>query len=88
MRLELITRARCGLCDELQAALAAELARRGLDLAVARVDVDSDPELVRRFGWHVPVLRADGEVLCAHRLDPTRLDAALAGRPWEPLELR
>jgi predicted thioredoxin/glutaredoxin len=87
VNLELITRARCGLCDELHQALRAELARRGLELPVAVVDVDSDPELVRRFGWHVPVLRLGGEVLCAHRLDAERLDAALAGRRWEPLEL-
>ena len=88
MNLELITRVRCGLCDELHEALRAELARRGLAHAIAVVDVDSDPELVRRYGWHVPVLRVGGAVLCAHRLDLDRLDAALAGRPWEPLELR
>jgi ABC-type uncharacterized transport system ATPase subunit len=87
VNLELITRVRCGLCDELHEALRAELARRP-GHSVVVVDVDSDPELVRRFGWHVPVLRVGGAVLCAHRLDLDRLDAALAGRPWEPLELR
>jgi len=85
---ELIGRARCGLCDELHQALLAELARRGLTLAIAYTDVDSDPELARRFGWHVPVLRLGGAVLCAHRLDLGRLEIALAGQHWEPLELR
>lgn len=85
---ELITRAGCGLCDALEHALRAELARRGLALPVTCVDVDADPALEARFGWHVPVLRVAGEVLCAHRLDPERLEAALAGRRWEPLDLR
>lgn len=85
---EIVTRPGCGLCDALDAELRAELARRGLAPAVTLVDVGSDPELERRYGWHVPVLRVGGAVLCAHRLDPERLDAALAGRPWEPLELR
>ena len=85
--LELVTRARCGLCDELHEALVAELGRRGLSVPIALRDVDGDPELVRRYGRHVPVLRVGGAVLCAHRLDLARLDAALADRPWEPLEL-
>ncbi len=84
---ELIGRAGCGLCDELHEALRAELADRGLELGIAVTDVDSDPALVRRFGWHVPVLRLDGAVLCAHRLDRARLERALAGQPWEPMEL-
>jgi len=37
------------------------------------VDVDSDPELLRRHGVHVPVLLLDGTVVCRHRLDPDEL---------------
>ncbi|MCC5795545.1 MAG: glutaredoxin family protein [Chromatiales bacterium] len=44
------------------------------------VDVDGDPELVRRHGLRVPVLELAGEELCHGRLDPravARLDALL-----------
>jgi hypothetical protein len=36
---------------------------------IAIVDVDGDPELVRRYGLNVPVLLLDGTVVCRHRLD-------------------
>jgi hypothetical protein len=36
---------------------------------IAVVDVDGDPELVRRYGLNVPVLLLDGTVVCRHRLD-------------------
>jgi predicted thioredoxin/glutaredoxin len=37
------------------------------------VDVDSDPELTRRYGLNVPVLMLDGTVVCRHRLDHEEL---------------
>lgn len=40
---------------------------------VTVVDVDSDPELVRRYGLNVPVLLLDGTVVCRHRLDVAEL---------------
>ncbi len=45
------------------------------------VDVDSDPQLVRRYGLNVPVLLLDGTVVCQHRLDSGELRRLLrAGR--------
>jgi hypothetical protein len=37
------------------------------------VDVDSDPELTRRYGLNVPVLLLDGTVVCRHRFDSAEL---------------
>ncbi len=37
------------------------------------VDVDSDPELTRRYGLKVPVLLLDGTPVCRHRLDAAEL---------------
>ena len=37
------------------------------------VDVDVDPELVRRWGLKVPVLLLDGALVCASRLDAPEL---------------
>jgi hypothetical protein len=37
------------------------------------VDVDADPELLRRHGLQVPVLLLDGTVVCRNRLEPDEL---------------
>jgi hypothetical protein len=44
------------------------------------VDVDSDPELTRRYGLNVPVLLLDGTPVCRHRLDPAELTRLLRPR--------
>jgi hypothetical protein len=46
--------------------------------AIRIVEIDDDPELVRRYGADIPVLCLDGEVVCRHFLDADRLAAALA----------
>ena len=51
------------------AALARSIALPPLDV----VDVDADPELVRRYGLHVPILLLDGSLVCRHRLDVPEL---------------
>jgi hypothetical protein len=51
------------------AALARAVALPSLEI----VDVDADPELLRRHGLHVPVLLLDGSVVCRHRLDVPEL---------------
>jgi hypothetical protein len=43
------------------------------------VDVDSDPQLQRRYGLEVPVLLLDGTVVCRHRLDVKELTRLLRG---------
>ena len=83
--LSLLGRRGCHLCDDMAEALAPLLL--GSSVTLRQLDVDADPVLARRFGRHVPVLLADGVVLCAHRLDQARIDLALTGQAWEPLEL-
>jgi Glutaredoxin-like domain (DUF836) len=51
------------------AALSREVALPPVDV----LDVDSDPELLRRYGLHVPVLLLDGSLVCRHRLDVPEL---------------
>jgi hypothetical protein len=80
VRLTLLSRAYCHLCDEMAAALAPLAAAHGA--AVAVVDVDADPALDAAFGDLVPVLflgtPGDGRELCHFRLDAARVTAALA----------
>ncbi len=62
----------CDLCDEMVAELQA-LGRTIQLPPISIVDVDGDPELVRRYGLNVPVLLLDGTVVCKHRLDVDEL---------------
>jgi predicted thioredoxin/glutaredoxin len=71
-RLTLVHRQDCDLCDEMVAELEA-LGRKIQLPRVSIVDVDGDPELVRRYGLNVPVLLLDGTVVCKHRLDVDEL---------------
>jgi glutaredoxin len=60
----LYTRPGCGLCDDMKV----ELERRGYQ--VREVNIDQDAELVRQYGWDIPVVvRADGSVLVKHRFE-------------------
>jgi Glutaredoxin-like domain (DUF836) len=62
----------CSLCDEFLHDLAATLgAAAAADVAV--VDVDTDPDLARKYGQRIPVLVADGEFVCAIRVDIDRV---------------
>lgn len=70
IRLTLLVRAYCHLCDEMRAALA----ERAAGIPVDEVDVDADPALEARWGALVPVLLADGRELCHYRLDAVALD--------------
>jgi predicted thioredoxin/glutaredoxin len=71
-RLTVVHRQDCDLCDEMVAELQA-LGRQIQLPPVSIVDVDGDPELVRRYGLNVPVLLLDGTVVCKHRLDVDEL---------------
>jgi thiol-disulfide isomerase/thioredoxin len=82
MRLTLLSRAWCHLCDEMIAALAPLAAAHGAQISVIDVDDPAHAALEALWGDDVPVLFA-GEAeprheLCRHRLDPARVAAALA----------
>jgi glutaredoxin len=54
----LYTRVGCHLCEDAEAVLRAARPAAGFQLDL--VDVDSDPELTRRYGVRVPVVAVDG----------------------------
>jgi hypothetical protein len=60
------------MLDELAGLLGHEAAA-----AVQVVDIDGQPELENRYGTRIPVLTADGEFVCAYRLDQDRVRALL-----------
>ncbi len=75
-RLTVVHRQDCDLCDEMVAELQS-LGRKIRLPPVSIVDVDGDPELLRRYGLNVPVLLLDGTVVCKHRLDVDELQRLL-----------
>lgn len=66
-------REHCHLCQDMVARLHELQARLLFRLEV--VDIDSNAELVARYGERVPVLAANREEICHYHLDPIALDA-------------
>jgi len=85
VRLTVVQREECGLCEEMLAELAA-LAQRTPLPPIDLVDVDADPELQRRFFLEIPVLLLDGSVVCRHRLDEAELLRVLRPRAVAPAQ--
>lgn len=74
-RVTVYGRAGCHLCEvavEVVAGVCAELGE-----AYVEIDIDSDPELQRRYGAEIPVTLVDGRQHDFWRVDPRRLRAAL-----------
>ena len=71
------TRPGCHLCQEAKLEIAAA------DCADAytfqEVNVDTDPDLQRRYGWDIPVVVLDGRVVFKHRLTAGDFRRALSG---------
>lgn len=75
----LLTRPECGLCEQFQDELHA--LGQGMTLPPLRlIDVDSDPDLARRYGLDIPVLLWGGVKVCEHRLDRAELIRLLRQR--------
>jgi Glutaredoxin-like domain (DUF836) len=70
------SRADCSLCERMLEELA-ELLGGQAAATVQVVDIDGQPELERRYGTRIPVLTADGEFVCAYRLDAERVRALI-----------
>jgi glutaredoxin len=70
------SRTGCSLCEHMLEELA-ELLGPQAGAAVQVVDIEGDPELERKYGTRIPVLLADGEFVCAYRLDAERVRAYL-----------
>jgi glutaredoxin-like protein DUF836 len=66
IRLTLMSRPGCHLCEEMQREVDALLAGEPHEWEV--VDVDSDPELARRYGDEIPVLFVNGSLFAKIRV--------------------
>lgn len=75
-RVTIYTRQGCHLCEEAQRVVATVCAE--LDEQFTVVDIDTDPDLQRRFTDEVPVTFVDGRQHDFWRVDPVRLRSALS----------
>lgn len=79
LALTLYTRARCTLCDVMKA----EIERAGRKGSGERwklsvVDIESDPELLERYGRSIPVLEIEGRAAFKGRLTAEELEVKIA----------
>jgi len=81
--LVLLTRPECGLCEQMLHDLETLRATHALP-GIELLDVDSDPELQRRYGLKIPVLLLDRVPICSVRLDREELLRVLKGRVGAP----
>ncbi len=70
-RLVLYERAGCHLCEDAAAILDAELG----PIAYDHVDIDTDDDLIVRYGFRVPVVSLDGTERLEAPIDPGSLRA-------------
>lgn len=75
-RVVVYSREGCHLCELAEQVVAQVVAETGDDWA--RVDIDAEPELKQAFTDQVPVTFVDGRQHDFWRVDPVRLQAALA----------
>lgn len=73
IRLRLLSRPDCGLCDEMRARIDELLEDRPHEWEI--VDIDAEPDLARRFSDVIPILYVNDRVFAKTRLPPiaTRL---------------
>jgi len=74
-RVILYARQGCHLCDAARDVVTGAASAAGTGWV--EVDVDTDPELVARYGELVPVVTVDGVLVDYWRIDPVRLEGAL-----------
>ena len=76
-RVTLYAKPGCHLCDDAREVIARVCADLGA--SYEEVDINSDPELQRRYGEQIPVTLVDGGQHDFWRVDERRLRAALGG---------
>jgi glutaredoxin len=76
LQVVLYTRDGCHLCEDALKALDASRQRHGFRLSI--VDVDSDPQLARKYGEQVPVVTVGGKVRFHGQVNGVLLERLLA----------
>jgi glutaredoxin len=67
----------CHLCEEAKATI--ESVRRGDEFTLEEVNIESDPELMARYRYDIPVISINGVETFMHRVDPGEFLAKILG---------
>jgi len=78
IKLTLLGRDGCHLCEDMRAALQPWSAR--FRFAVEEIDITGKPELEARYGSDIPVLLAGETEICRHFLDSQALQSWITGQ--------
>ena len=78
----LYSRPGCHLCEEMKSVVSRVAAL--MPIALAEVDISSDPDLERQYGGEIPVLFVDGRKAAKYRIGEDELIRILAGRSISP----
>ena len=83
IRLTLMTRPGCRLCDEMKAVIREVRQRAGWHgrIGLTEIDISTDPELERTWGSEIPVLLCGGQEIARHRISAAQLAAAISPLP-------
>jgi Glutaredoxin-like domain (DUF836) len=73
VRLKVLSRTYCHLCDDMLAALNAFQRRKQCELDIEVIDVDADEKLEAAYGDKVPVLLHGDIEICHYFLDENKL---------------
>lgn len=76
-RLTVYIREGCHLCEAFLDEFLPLAQRLGLEYVL--IDVDSSPQLEVNYGQRVPLLSAEGVVICEYFIDPAKLDEYVRG---------
>ena len=88
VRLTLIGRPGCHLCDDARQAIddvRERLAAAGIATAYEELDITRDAALADAHAEHIPVVQIDGRRHAIWRVDPDRLAAAVTKAARNPL---
>jgi glutaredoxin len=66
----------CHLCDEAKASI--EAVRRQVEFTIEEVNIESNPELLARYQYDIPVIAINGVKTFMHRVDPDEFKAAIS----------
>ncbi len=68
----------CHLCDEAKQTI--EAARCPEEYTLEEINIESDPELLRRYQYDIPVITINGTEAFRHRLSVVEFKLAMARR--------
>lgn len=66
----------CHLCEEAKASI--EAVRRRVEFTIEEVNIESNPELLARYQYDIPVIAINGVETFMHRVDPDEFKAAIS----------